>query len=102
MPEVYNKALNKFTEKYGENVYPCTSTEEFNKLKRRGVNVALVDENDYHYITHSSYYNPPIENENNSLSDELKSWFEECKSYLPKDLITWGDNLVEGIVNEFN
>lgn len=96
---VYDDALSKFTEKYGDDAFPCTDTEEFNKLKRRGYNVAMVSENEHYYITHSTGYSPSVVEDNNSLSDELKEWFEKTKKYIPKELISEGSEIINEVLN---
>lgn len=99
--EVYSDAYNQFRGKYGLDAYPCTDTEKFNKLKNRGVNVAMVTDNEYHYITNAPGYEPPAAEEiPNFLSTELKSWFQEIQGYLPEQLKDKGEDLIERVVSE--
>lgn len=95
---VYDNALSKFTEEYGKDAIPCVSTSDFNRLKRRGYNVAMVSENDYHFITRSSGYSGNFdENLERDLSEELDDWFDSISKYLPSDLLDKGKNLIEDI-----
>ena len=95
---VYDNALSKFTEEYGKDAIPCVSTSDFNRLKRRGYNVAMVSENDYHFITRSSGYSGNFdENLNRDLVEELDDWFDSISKYLPSDLLDKGKNLIEDI-----
>lgn len=98
LEQVYDKALKKFTDKYGKDATPCTSTDEFNRLKRLGYNVAMVNENEFHYITHSSGYYSSHSDDKTSVSDELTNWFEEVKKYIPKHLVSKGDEIIDEVV----
>ena len=97
LTEVYNDALNKFTKQYGDDAFPCTTTTQFNQLKRKGYNVVMVSENEHYYITHASYYSTEIPTENTSVTNELQEWFDKIKPYLPDELINEGETIIEDI-----
>lgn len=96
---VYDDALKRFTDKYGEDAIPCTDTERFNMLKKRGFNVAMVTDNEHYYITHSSGYSVDSEPDDFDIADELNTWYEKIKGYLPDELIHESDILIESVVN---
>lgn len=97
LKEVYTDALEKFTKKYGEDAYPCINTDEFNRLKRRGYNVAMVTENEHYYITHAEGYSPVVSEDDDSVLDDLKAWFEKTKDYLPEELIKEGSEIIDEV-----
>lgn len=94
LKDVYDNALSKFQEKYGADAFPCTDTEEFNRLKRKGYNVAMVTDNEHYYITHSDNYTSSVSETGDSIVDELKSWFEKAKGYLPVELVDEGLEII--------
>ena len=77
LSSLYEDSFNKFTSKHGVDAIPTNSTDEFNQLKRNGFNAVMVNDNDYHYITHSSSYTAPeVKTEtNDELADRLRDWF---------------------------
>ena len=93
--EVYDKSLKKFITKYGEDAIPCTDTERFNRLKKRGYNAVMVTENEYHYIVHSEGYSYSDEPDDFDITDALNTWYDKVKGYLPDDLLREGDELME-------
>lgn len=99
LSEVYNDALKNFIEKYGEDAYPCTSTEEFNRLSKRGYNVAMVTENEHYYITHSEGYSSIVSDDNIDLGTELQNWFDKIKEYLPSELSEEGEQIIADIMD---
>lgn len=96
--EVYERSLKKFIEKYGEDARPCTSTDEFNRLKRFGYNVVMVNFNEYYYISNAKGYKLYVDEEDTPITDELQSWFEECRKYIPKHLVAKGSSIIEDII----
>ena len=100
MQEVYDKCLSLFIDKYGDDAYPCTDTAEFNRLKKRGYNVVMVNENEHHYIVSSSRYSNPVTVGATSLEVRLKEWYEKAKGYLPKELADDGLDLIEEVICE--
>lgn len=79
LDKLYDDMYREFLEKNGEDAVPCSSTEEFNRLKRNGFNAVLVTDNQLHYISNSSsYVSTDVEDEDNDeLADKLESWFDE-------------------------
>lgn len=100
--EVYDDALKKFTDKYGEDAIPCTDTDSFNRLKKRGFNVAMVRENEKYYITRSSNYSPAEEPDDYDLCQEFSDWYENIKQYIPEELIPDSDELIEMVIKELS
>lgn len=98
LSDVYNDALNKFIEKYGEDAYPCTSTDEFNRLRRKGFNVAMVSENEHYYISHASGYSSVVPTKPD-LGSDLNEWFDKISQYLPEDLLIEGKALIEEVTD---
>lgn len=79
LTKLYDEMYQEFIKKNGDDAIPCTSTEEFNRLKRNGFNAVLVNDNQYHYISSSTSYSVVnFENDSNDeLADKLESWFDE-------------------------
>lgn len=79
LEKLYNDTYNEFLRKNGDDAIPCTSTNEFNQLKRNGFNAVLVTNNEYHYISSSSSYTSnDVEVESNyDVADKLEEWFEK-------------------------
>lgn len=103
MLEVYNRSLKKFRDKYGEDAFPCTNQAEFNKLKRRGYNVAMVSENEHYYISRASGYvdsNEPCIVDDRSIVNKFEDWFKKVKPFLSEELLNEGLDLLEDIKEE--
>lgn len=92
LKSVYDSALADFKRKYGDDAFPCTDTDEFNRLKKRGYNVAMVSTNEHFYITNSSNY--VSVSVKDTLEKDLSCWLLKAKSYLPDDLYLEGNELI--------
>ena len=98
LKDVCTDAHEKFISKYGSDAQPCTDTDMFNHLKRRGCNVAMVTENEHYYITHAEGYSPVISKDDDlTICDDLKAWFEKTKEYLPDELVKEGSEIIDEI-----
>lgn len=80
MADLYEREYTKFKEEYGADAVAVTNTDEFNRLKRLGVNAIMLTENKAHYIVSaSSYVTPTLDDtsEGELLANELQDWFNE-------------------------
>lgn len=90
-----NNVHSEFVRKYGDDAIPVTTTEEFNDLKKRNYNVALVSSNDYTYITRATNYKAvEVPEKEVELSERFETWYSEVKKYIPKRLISEGDRIL--------
>lgn len=102
---VYDDSYKKFKEKYGDDAYPVTTTDEYNNLKKKGVNVALVSDNARTYITSSSHYSEPvikIADEDFDIIESLNDWRDKAEGVLTTKLLNDFDELLEKIENKLN
>ena len=104
MTVVCDREHSRFTSKYGTHAVPCTSTEDFNKLKSHGYNAVLVSYNTDYYITHSSNYKGiDVKTEDlPSTYDELEEWVSQVSKYIPKELRTQGTKILEKVKMSLN
>ena len=79
---------DSFTFEYGEDAYPCDTTEEFNEYHKRGYNTVLVSD-------HKKQLIQPFVNEKVDLSpdDRYKIWREKAMYYLSTDLLKEIDDI---------
>lgn len=97
---VCDREYARFTSKYGTHAVPCTSTDDFNKLKSHGYNAVMVSSNTDYYISHSSNYKGIKKVEIEDLSttyDELEEWVSQVSKYIPRELRTKGKELLEKV-----
>lgn len=101
LSKLFDDAWDAFVKQYGKDAIPVTSTEKFNLLVSKGYKAALVKEKDYHFISNSSGYcsDGVSEPEDDALDDQLHDFWEKCKGYLPDDLVTEGDALIEAVID---
>lgn len=102
---VYDDSYKKFKEKYGNDAYPVTTTDEYNNFKKKGLNVALVNDNTKTYITSSSYYSAPVvktDDEDFDIVESLNDWRDKAESVLTTELLNDFDDLLEKIENNLN
>lgn len=99
LESVFEKAFNDFTNKYGKDAYPCSTTEEFNKLKRCGYNAVLINENKLFYITSASSYKQFKGSiKPKSTEEAIQDWFDSIKEYIPEELLLKGKELFEELL----
>ena len=98
--DLYDSEYTKFIKKNGKDAIACTSTTEFNQLKRNGFNAVLVNNNQYHFITNSSLYvnNSDVYLKSDSdLADELESWFNE-NIFEGTDAYNSGKSIIDSVL----
>lgn len=94
---VYEDSYMKFIKEYGDNAVPCNSTHEFNTLKKLGMNAVMVTESTKYYVTHCSRYNPSANcssDLNALIMEKLNKWYAESRKYLPKSLVSEGEDII--------
>ena len=96
--ELFDKAYFDFTKKYGSDAHPCSTTEEFNTLKRCGYNAVMVNENKLFYITSSPSYKSTVKIDTNSLEDSINTWLDKIKPLLPDEIYDEGRLLIKELL----
>lgn len=97
-----DKECNAFYEEYGDDAVAVTDTNEFNSLKKKGVNAVMTTERQYFYVTNSSSYKAPEEeyDEEEDAAKQLFDWYERLGIYLEKQGLTEGVTGNPGIYEE--
>ena len=97
-----DKECNEFYEEYGDDAVAVTDTNEFNSLKKKGVNAVMTTERQYFYVTNSSSYKAPEEeySEEEDVAEQLFDWYERLGIYLEKQGLTEGVTGIPGIYEE--
>lgn len=97
-----DKECDAFYEEYGDDAVAVTDTNEFNSLKKKGVNAVMTTERQYFYVTNSSSYKAPEEeyNEEDDAAEQLFDWYERLGIYLEKQGLTEGVTGNPGIYEE--
>lgn len=81
---VYDRAYHEFYNKYGADAIPCCTTDEFNRLSKRGFNPVLLSDTNLSLVTSSSFYVSAVKSEPERTAETVLS-----------DLNTWLDNLLD-------
>lgn len=97
-----DKECDAFYEEYGDDAVAVTDTNEFNSLKKKGVNAVMTTERQYFYVTNSSSYKAPEEeyDEEEDAAKQLFDWYERLGIYLEKQGLTEGVTGNPGIYEE--
>lgn len=97
--DVCDREYIRFKEKHGSHAVPCTSEEDYNKLRSHGYSAVLLSNNSYYYVSHSKSFEESTVNvdELPSLSESLEKWVNKVMQYIPKELKSEGTKILQEV-----